>query len=550
VAALAGFLALLKTAVALRRTISFLETLVTINNEEIRAVKGDHSAFDAGTDFIDFHHDFSYDLDIFGEHSLFRMVNRTATLRGRQMLAARLMQPERDAASIRLRQEAIAELAGKTAWRQDFQATARESDRESSQEPDFSGWLNATDRFSGKLFYTAAIYLNAFITVTIALVSLLHALFPEAFPWSIPPAAYVYFLLPVALIVSRTRIINREQLKLEKLLGLFRKYSSLLKRIEEEKFETAHLQAIQKSLETRSLRSSRVLDRLAAILWGLEVRGNLIVSFFLNSFFLWDILQMIRLERWRKMYGGEMDKWIAAIGELEVLNSLATLAHNRPDLVRPEILEGTFSMNISDGGHLLIDPARRVDNSLSFTGEGRIYLITGANMAGKSTLLRMVGTNMVLAMAGAPVCARTFSMVPVAIHTSVRTNDSLGDDESYFYAELKRLSAIIRRAETGDKPFIIIDEMLKGTNSRDKHTGSAALIRRLIHLGASGLAATHDVELGELETEYPNRLLNRCFEVDTHEGQLNFDYLLRPGVSKNLNATFLMKKMGIIPETL
>jgi DNA mismatch repair ATPase MutS len=167
-------------------------------------------------------------------------------------------------------------------------------------------------------------------------------------------------------------------------------------------------------------------------------------------------------------------------------------------------------------------------------------------MAGKSTLLRMVGVNMVLAMAGGPVCAGKLSMVPVAVHTSVRTNDSLGDDESYFYAELKKLSRIIDRFEQGESLFVIIDEMLKGTNSRDKHTGSAALIRRLIELEASGLVATHDVELGKLETEYPANLSNRCFEVATEGDVLKFDYLLRPGVSQNLNATFLMRKMGII----
>ena len=169
-------------------------------------------------------------------------------------------------------------------------------------------------------------------------------------------------------------------------------------------------------------------------------------------------------------------------------------------------------------------------------------------MAGKSTLLRMVGVNMVLAMAGGPVCAKRFSMVPIALHTSVRTNDSLGDDESYFYSELKKLSLIINRLGKGEKLFVIVDEMLKGTNSRDKHTGSAALICRFTDLGASGLVATHDVELGELEKEYPGRLVNRCFEVITAGDHLKFDYLLYPGISKNLNATFLMKQMGIIKE--
>ena len=167
-------------------------------------------------------------------------------------------------------------------------------------------------------------------------------------------------------------------------------------------------------------------------------------------------------------------------------------------------------------------------------------------MAGKSTLLRMVGVNMVLAMAGSPVCARNLSLVPVRISSSVRTNDSLGDDESYFYAELKKLNRIITGLETDPPLFVIIDEMLKGTNSHDKHEGSAALIRRLIKLGASGLVATHDVELGILEQAYPDKISNRCFEVSTENSQLKFDYILRPGISKSLNATFLMQQMVII----
>ena len=548
-AALAGFLALLRAAVVVKQRIRFLETIITINREELKALANDLSPFDPGNDFIDFHHHYTYDLDIFGEHSLFRLVSRTATPRGRQLLAERLMIPEQDPEIIRHRQDSVTELTGMTDWWQTFQATARESGRDDSREVNFKGWLSSPDQFSHNLFFTLSIFLNAFLTTSLTVLYLLHTLFPVLCPLSLPSSLFLWFLVPVSLIISRTRLINREQLRLEKLLGLFRKYSSLLKLIEEQKFMSPALRDLQESLGSGNLRASRILEKLAVILWGLEVRGNLIVSFFLNAYFLWDILQMIRLEKWRMAHGAQMDKWLGAIAEFEVLGSLANLVRNRPDLTRPEILEGAFRMEITDGGHPLINPSRRVDNSLSFDPDGRIYLITGANMAGKSTLLRMVGTNMVLAMAGGPVCARKFSMVPVSIHTSVRTNDSLGDDESYFYAELKRLSAIIRRAESGEKPFIIIDEMLKGTNSRDKHTGSAALIRRLIGLGASGLAATHDVELGELEKEFPGRLVNCCFEVDTGSGQLSFDYKLRPGVSKNLNATFLMRKMGIIPET-
>jgi DNA mismatch repair ATPase MutS len=292
--------------------------------------------------------------------------------------------------------------------------------------------------------------------------------------------------------------------------------------------------------------ASQVMKRLTRILWGLEIRGNTIVAFFLNVFFLWDILMMRRLENWRREYREAFASWTGIIADFEVINSLSTLAFNQPGFTYPVISEGPFRLKLIEAGHPLIHSDRRVDNSLSFDKPGDIYLVTGPNMAGKSTLLRMVGVNMILGMAGAPVCARVMEMVPVTVSTSVRTNDSLGDDESYFYAELKKLNRIIVQLESGKQIFVIIDEMLKGTNSADKHAGSAALIRRLTGMDACGLVATHDVELGSLEEEFPGRLQPFCFEAETKDDLFVYDYRLREGVSRSLNATFLMQKMGII----
>ncbi len=543
---LAGFLYLVKRGVIIRRKINSNQILIEINLDEIKALQGDFSAFNPGSHFIDYQHEYSFDLDIFGDHSIYRLVNRAATPLGMEKLADRLLHPGTDAKQIRLRQEAVKELTAQLSWRQDFLATAREPDWEQVHNRNVRSWLDAPNRFSKSRFYTIAIWINSIITLSLSLLFVLPLFLNDFLPFSCPPAVFLYFLVPISLIISRTRLINREQQKLEHLLDLFRKYAGLLQLIEKEEFDSPYLKDLKKSLEHGELLSSQIMKKLTEILWGLEVRGNLIVSFFLNSFFLWDILLMVRLERWRKNYREAFGQWISAIAEFEILNSLATLSFNRADLTWPEIRDGEFSMEIVNGGHPLINPAKRIDNSLSFDENGKIYLITGANMAGKSTLLRMVGVNMILAMAGGPVCAARFAMVPVSVHTSVRTNDSLGDDESYFYAELKKLSRIISRFEQGEKLFVIIDEMLKGTNSRDKHTGSAAFIHRLTDLGASGLVATHDVELGELEKEYPGRLVNRCFEVITEGDHLIFDYLLYPGISKNLNATFLMKQMGII----
>jgi len=534
---LAGFLWLVRHAVAIRRKIRFLELLMEINEQEIRTLDGDYAPFDTGEEYIDYHHPYTYDLDIFGIHSIYRMVIRAATPLGKERLASRLSGPGTDPDLIRKRQDAVRELSGKLNWRQDFLATAKESDWENDKSRNVQSWLTGTDRFTGNPFYAAILRLNPIISLLLPIL-IIFLLSPSSF--------LLYYLLPLGVILFKTRSINREQQKVERLLDLFRKYQGLLELIEKENFNSDLTRSLQQTLHHDGVPSSEAMKKLTSLLWGLELRGNLIVAFILNVTFLWDILLMVRLERWRRTYRDDFSRWIDTIAEFETLNSFATFAVNRIDCVYPEIQDGSFRMKIDLGGHPLIPPGKRIDNSLSFNEYGQIYLITGANMAGKSTLLRMVGVNMVLAMAGSPVCARALSLVPVRISSSVRTNDSLGDDESYFYAELKKLNRIISGLETDPPLFVIIDEMLKGTNSHDKHEGSAALIRRLTKLGASGLVATHDVELGVLEKEYPDKIITRCFEVSTEGSQLKFDYILRPGISKSLNATFLMKQMGII----
>jgi hypothetical protein len=543
---LAGFLFLVRAAVINRQNTRYLDLLRQINDEEKQAVGGDFSAFDPGDAYVDYHHDFSFDLDIFGQNSLFRMINRTATPAGHRFLADQLMNPAVDAGAIRQRQQAVKELCDRLDWRQHFLATARDSAGNRSDGADISSWLQSSDRFRNSLFFRFAILVNVLITTTLTAWLILPYLLPAGLIPVLPLSFLTYFIFPVSLVIARARTINREQEKLENLVRRLRRYGGLLRQIERESFSSPELVSLQDSLKTGLEPASLVMKRLTDILWGLETRGNMIVSFLLNAYLLWDIRVMIRLENWRSKYRHSFDAWIRTIAEFETLNSLANLAYNRSDLTWPEILDGEFRMTIVEGGHPLIPPERRVDNSLEFVGPNRIFLITGANMSGKSTLLRMTGVNMILAMCGGPVCARHLSLVPVSLQTSVRTHDSLGDDESYFYAELKKLGRIIRRIEQGHSVFVIIDEMLKGTNSHDKHTGSAALIRKLIGLGTSGLVATHDVELGELEKEFTGRLVNRCFEVISTGDQLQFDYLLHPGVSKNLNATFLMKQMGII----
>ncbi|NOX46905.1 MAG: DNA mismatch repair protein MutS, partial [Chlorobi bacterium] len=217
---------------------------------------------------------------------------------------------------------------------------------------------------------------------------------------------------------------------------------------------------------------------------------------------------------------------------------------NNPEAEFPQVKNSDYIFKAEELGHPLIPKVERVDNEVGVKVKG-FSIITGANMAGKSTYLRTIGVNLILGMIGAPVCGRGITISPIQLYTSIRTDDSLQKNESYFYSELKRLKAIIDELKKGTKLFIILDEILRGTNSKDKHAGSEALLKQLIDLKASGIIATHDVALGNLEKSFPEHIKNRCFEVDINGSVLSFDYKLRDGVSKNMNATILMREMGI-----
>jgi DNA mismatch repair ATPase MutS len=271
------------------------------------------------------------------------------------------------------------------------------------------------------------------------------------------------------------------------------------------------------------------------------------VGALLNGLFLWDISCVLRLSRWRDAVKDDLPYWIDQIGKVDGLISLANHAYNNPDYAYPVISGSVPVFRAENLGHPLLDRKKRVTNDLSMK-RGQVIIITGANMAGKSTFLRSVAVNIVLARTGAPVCATVMEMMPHSLFTSMRTTDSLSHNESYFYAELQRLKLLKDRLETGDEIFFVLDEILKGTNSNDKSLGSKLFLKKLIGLGASGLIATHDTSLGEMEKDYPGTVVNKCFEIDIDGDEIYFDYRLRDGITHRMNAALLMRQMGITDE--
>ncbi|MEG2102822.1 MAG: DNA mismatch repair protein, partial [Flavobacterium sp.] len=259
--------------------------------------------------------------------------------------------------------------------------------------------------------------------------------------------------------------------------------------------------------------------------------------------FLFNLHVLRSLLKWKENYSEELEKWISIIGEFEALNSLANLAHNNPDFVYPEI-NTEYKIGFENLSHPLLNPISRVGNDTHFYPES-FMILTGSNMSGKSTFLRSLGINMVLGGIGSVVCASKANIHPLPVLVSMRLSDSLADSESYFFAEIKRLKQIMDALE--DRPaFVLLDEILRGTNSDDKRNGTIEVVKKVIAKKAIGAIATHDIEVCLTTNEYPKILTNQCFEVEIKDNELHFDYKLRAGICKNKSATFLMQKMGVI----
>ncbi|MBL7763260.1 MAG: hypothetical protein JNL23_07510 [Chitinophagaceae bacterium] len=305
------------------------------------------------------------------------------------------------------------------------------------------------------------------------------------------------------------------------------------------------MQQLRQQFYTGNKKSSADIKQLKQILDRFDIRLNPLVFIPLNTLLFWDLQQAFALEKWKKQHKEKVGQWFNGLGESESLSSLGNIAFNHPDWCFPAISNEHGKLQTVELGHPLINELKRVNNSFSTAGLNQLALITGSNMAGKSTFLRSVGVNIVLAMMGSPVCAKSFTIYPVKVMSSMRIADNLEESTSTFYAELKKLKSIIEAVNRKEKIFILLDEILRGTNSLDRHTGSKALIKQLIQQQAVGMIATHDLELAKLAAEFPGNIHNYHFDVQVANDELYFDYKLKTGICESLNASILMKKIGI-----
>lgn len=531
------FLFLLSKEIQLKRKTSFLNNLIKVNQIEIQLLKKDFNGINEGVEFIDKQHHFISDLDIFGRKSIFQILNRTSTYTGRIKLAQWLTFPFLDKGAILSRQKAIKELSAKAEWNHEFIALGFQNKEQAKDKEVIEEWLNEKNTFSN-LFLKIACVLLPLLSVT-AIVLYFIGIINET-PFTL------LFFIQLGIIGAYTKRINKIHDNLSRKFDSIEKYRQLISLIEKESFKSDLLSKLKSVFVNDKDSASANIKELKSLTDKLDARMNIVVAVLLNGILLWDINVMCGIESWRKKNKDHFMKWVDAIGEFDAFISLGMYAHNNPTYVFPEVETNHFTIEAEHLGHPLIQENVLVKNNYSISHAPKVDLLTGANMAGKSTFLRTIGVNLTIAMIGAPVCASRYKFSPIHLFTSLRTNDSLQENESFFYAELKRLHLLTEQYEQGKQVFFLLDEILKGTNSKDQHAGSEALIKKILRLNGFGIVATHDVELSKLSSQFPNQVRNLCFEITIKDNKLNFDYKLSEGVCSTMNASFLMKSMGIV----
>jgi hypothetical protein len=528
------FLITIKFHSQLRYRIKVLSNLRDINQKEWGYLTENKLSFQDGLEFINTQHHHSYDLDIFGPNSLYQHLNRTHTFIGSKVLSDVLVS-NLGADEILANQKAIDELAQNMAWRQNFEAI---SQYVSDNQEDYEFFHNWSDRKIQKtgIFIDIASFILPVILVGTALYGWIQG---------VPVLTYLVgiFILNLSLSFSQLKKIKREIENSDRIDEITKGYGLLLEEIENQSFNSSKLLKLQEKIQQKNKKASESIRELSTLFADLNNIQNVFGAITLNGSLFYHTHRLRKFNQWKSLNAENLKNWLDVIGEFEALNSLANLSYNNPNYCFPQ-LNTEFQIEFTDLGHPLISAKKRVNNDISFV-QKPFTILTGSNMSGKSTFLRTLGINMVLAGIGSVVCAKSAKVHPMQVLVSMRQSDSLSDSESYFFAEVKRLQELMEMLS--ERPsFVLLDEILRGTNSDDKQSGTMGVIRKLMEKKVLGMIATHDIEVCRMEMEYPSDIINRCFEVEILNDELHFDYKLRDGICKNKSATFLMKKMQII----
>ncbi|MBE6047005.1 MAG: DNA mismatch repair protein MutS [Clostridium sp.] len=512
-----------------------LEVELEFNEKGIKRLNGEYKEFDdKGVDLVDADHAFANDLDIFGENSLFQMINTTRTLSGRKRLGNILSLKEMPfKAKVEERQKAIKELGSKVNWRKDLYVKSTFKKKKGEELEELIKWGKSESKGDkGRVVIASLFILITFACIFLAITKVI----PVSF-------LILDFMVNYAVIKVLIKDISEVITLFNKIKNSVKAYSNILALIEDESFESEYLNSLKKKLNENSNTSCKAeMKNLASLLdWVGDSTGNA-YFFILDILFFADVFILYNLNRWKELNGSKVESWLEVMGEFDALASISNLYFDHDEWCCPVISEKAEvkGLNIR---HPLIGE-RAVANNYTLSNPKQITLITGSNMSGKSTFLRTIGINLVLSYIGAPCAAEKFKASIMNIYTCMRTKDNLEESISSFYAEILRIKLLIEACKRGEKVFFLLDEIFKGTNSKDRHTGATVLVKQLADNGAMGLLSTHDLELCDLEEEM-KEVENYNFREYYKDDKIQFDYKLRQGKSVTQNAVYLMKLAGI-----
>jgi DNA mismatch repair ATPase MutS len=513
-----------------------------VNENEINSIESRTNMYDNGAMFDNDKHFYTSDLDIYGSGSLFQLINRGATFPGISKLALWLHKAAQKEV-ILARQQAVEEIAAKNEWKLDIQAHLLFSLKQQREQiRNLVNYLKIPVELEDAKWLAIYCRLAPFILIALVIASPFYA-----------PARYLAPLVALfnyRLVSSKAKVVDKADLIAGKIGTSLEHFVLAFKSISNEDWQAPYLEEI--TLKIKNIEGEAISDKieqLSKLINKLNYRLNLVVSIIMNVLFIWNIRQIIAIEKWKKANQESLETAFDVLAEFEALISLASLRINYPEWSFPVIADGeSYTIVAKNLAHPLISIKNRVENDYELTDTFKVDIITGSNMAGKSTFLRTIGINTVLALCGAPVCASEMQVSVITIISYMRIKDSLNESTSTFKAELDRLQMLLKAVESEYKVFFLIDEMLRGTNSVDKYLGSKAVIEQLIAKNAVGMVATHDLQISELEKKYPDYIRNFYFDIQVKDGEMLFDYKMKHGECKTFNASLLLKQIGIDVE--
>lgn len=529
---IAIFLFLLSKYTDLKTQRALHKRLATLNEEELKIASDQYHHRVDGLEFQNPKHFYSLDIDLFGRGSFFQFINRTTIKEGTQKLSDYLL--ANTISDITIRQDAIKELAALPKWRQYYSGVSQGISIEHPAKSIIK-WLQEYRPFLSSTHYWSSIAFSL-VSVILLVIGVLEII----------SISYLGYWLLLGLVITGRYLkqINMVAQNTEKAKDTFKQYALLLRHIEQQEFTSQLLKKQQENSASEHLKASKIFSNFSKALDALDNRNNLISAIFGNGLLLWDIRQTFHVEQWIAKYSDKVEDWFEVVTFFDAFNSFGNYAFNHQNYCYPQITNEAITLSAKAIGHPLLPDEKRVDSDLEIKEE-QFFIITGANMAGKSTFLRTVALHIVMANVGLPVCANQSKYKPIKLITSMRTTDSLTDDSSYFFSELTRLKFIVDTIENDHNYFVILDEILKGTNSTDKAKGSRKFVEKLVKLHATGIIATHDLSLTDIETEL-EAVNNYYFDAEIINNELYFDYKFKQGVCQNMNASFLLKKMDIV----